>query len=67
MNSIDEKALREKFSVGIKAYMNIFNNPPSIPCISCKRLCCERDVKIVADVIVDNFDFDEEILNKKYT
>ena len=47
--------------------MNIFNDPPSIPCVSCLRLSCERDVKIVAGVIVDNFDVDEEILDKKYT
>lgn len=41
---LDEVKIKNKYETGIIEFQKIDRDPPSIPCISCERLCCFRDM-----------------------
>ncbi|XP_031785938.1 uncharacterized protein LOC116417348 [Nasonia vitripennis] len=43
--NLNESELKEQFCIGIKEYTKIVTDPPTIPCISCERLFCARDIQ----------------------
>lgn len=47
---LDETLLREKYANAIRAYTAISSDPPRLPCISCKKICCRRDVHYIVNL-----------------
>lgn len=60
--NLNESVLKKKYKVGIKDYTKIVTDPPSIPCISCERLFCLRDLE---SFDIDNNNNAFELLDTK--
>ena len=51
LNRANEEALKDEYHIGMSAHLKMYNDPPSVPCVSCERLCCKQDVQAVEKLL----------------